>query len=290
MDAFKIIRGPIAYQGSKFKLVDQIKSLLGEYKVLHDVFGGSGVIALNALGQGKKVHYNEYDKNVFSIMEFIKTTSESDKLIKLLNTEIKRNKLGREAQDEDAYYRYRQRCNKNMTPDRLWVLSKHSFSSLIRFNAEGEFNLPFGFRTSNPSNSRDAHITEIWNRLQNIKLHNLCYLQYVKKAIKKIDKNHVFYFDPPYSASGDNVYEGNWNKDNDLKLFSMLDYLDGLGIRWILSNCVQHRGHKNKELAKWMKQYKVIYPEFRTKGEAYTLNRAVDNKLNNTVEVIVKNY
>jgi site-specific DNA-adenine methylase len=132
---------------------------------------------------------------------------------------------------------------------------------------------------------------EVWNRLQNISLHNLSYLQYVKKALKKADKKHIFYFDPPYSASGDNVYAGpSWGKEQDLKLFSLLDYLDSLGIRWILSNCVQHRGHKNKELAKWMKQYKVVYPQFRTKGEAYTLNRAVDNKLNNTVEVLVKNY
>lgn len=290
MDVFKIIRGPIAYQGSKFKLIDQIKGELGDYKVFHDVFGGSGVVALNAVSIGKKVHYNEYDSNVYGIMQYIKDTTDPKTLIKTLDSEIRKNKLGREAHNEDAYYRYRQRCNKGMTPERLWVLSKHSFSSLIRFNDDGDFNLPFGFRTSNPSRSRDQHLIEVWNRLQNISLHNLSYLKYVQKAIKKADKTHVFYFDPPYSASGDNVYAGSWNTDNDLKLFAMLDYLDSLGIRWILSNCVQHRQHKNKELAKWMKSYKVIYPQFRTKGEAYTLNRAVDNKLNETIEVLVKNF
>lgn len=290
MDAFKKIRGPIAYQGSKFKLVDQIKSVLGDYTTLHDVFGGSGVVALNTLGLDKKVHYNEYDENVYAILKYIQDAESPQQIIKFLNSEIRKNKLGREAHNEDAYYRYRERCNKGMTPERLWVLSKHSFSSLIRFNDDGDFNLPFGFRTSNPSSSRDQHIVELWNRLQRIKLHNMSYLQYVKKAHVKVDKGHVFYFDPPYTASGDNVYVGSWTAEDDQKLFAMLDYLNSRKIRWILSNCTKHRSHTNKPLVKWMKQYKVVYPEFDTKGEAYTLNRAADNKDNNTVEVLVKNF
>lgn len=282
----RIIRSPLAYQGSKFKLIHAIEEQSGKFIRFHDVFGGSGVVSLNMCLLGE-TYYNDWDPAAYSVLKHLKAAPNADKIISRLNKTIVKHGLSRI--NESNYYKFREHYNKNPNPFDLWVLSKHSFSSLMRFSRNG-FNLPFGRRGIEPSESRDKWIRDFWNRLQFVQLHNESYLQYVKRTYMDANKDDLFYFDPPYLASGANVYKGDWTIKDEKKLLSLLDFLDNRGIRWILSNVIQHREFTNKILKKWMKQYTVVYPNFRTKGEGYTLNRAATSGPNNTIEVLVKNF
>lgn len=289
MDSHLLVRSPLSYQGSKYKLLRALQQNCAPVKVLHDVFGGSGTVGLN-MPIAKTVHINELDPNVYGVLLHLKSRATWQEIVKQLDATIRKHKLGNTREYEDAYYRFRSKFNKSPNWFDLWVLSKHSFSSLIRFNKTSGFDLPFGFRSPQKSKSRDFWIQQFWTRLQSVKLHNKTYLQYVKHAIRKADRSHVFYFDPPYLASGANVYIGEWTEADDQKLRDLLDYMNKIGLRWVLSNVTKHRGHKNKPLAKWMKQYNYSYPAFTGKGELYSLNRAADTKDNGTVEVIIKNF
>lgn len=281
------VRSPLAYQGSKFKLLESLQKEAGDFRRLHDVFGGSGTVSLNLKGSGKTI-YNDWDPAAFSILTCLKEHKSPRTIITKLDKIIAKHGLHRKAEDE--YYAFRDWYNRNRHPFNLWVLSKHSFSSLMRFNDSGEFNLPFGFRGPEKSEQRDRWINDFWHRLQSVELHNLSYLQYVKKFHKRASEFDLFYFDPPYLASGDNVYKGNWTIEDEKRFLSMLDYLDNMGLRWMLSNVVKHRSFTNKILQRWMKQYRVVYPNFKTSGEGYILNRAATSGPNNTVEVLIKNY
>lgn len=282
-----LVRSPLAYQGSKFRLFNALRQQLGDFKVLHDVFGGSGTVAINAVPYGQ-VLYNDWDHNAYAVLSKLKAAPSSDRIISRLDNTIKKHKLDRSS--DSAYFRFRDYYNSNPDPFTLWVLSKHSFSSLMRFSGKTGFNLPFGKRSPAKSASRDFWIESFWARLQSIELHNLSYLSYVKKYYKSACVDTVFYFDPPYLASGANVYKGTWSEDDDIKLFSLLDYLDSRNIKWLMSNVVHHRHFTNTRLIKWMKNYNVHYPDFKNKGEGYILNRAATSGPNNTVEVMIKNF
>lgn len=283
----KLVRSPLAYQGSKFKLLGEIRKVCGKHRVFHDVFGGSGTVAMNM--SSKIVHYNELDPMVYGVLKHLKHAPSAKKIIALLDATIKKYRLS--AVNEDAYYEFRDKhYNKNPSMFLLWVLSKHAFSSLIRFNGKGGFNLPFGKRSPQRSVSRNQWIEDFWQRLQNLRMHNKGYLQYVKEAHVKATSKDIFYFDPPYLASGANVYKGHWTQADDDKLQALCDFLDSKGLRFVMSNVFQHRGHVNHNLMRWSKQYTVYFPKFRTTGEAYSLNRAYDTKPNETIEVLIKNF
>lgn len=282
------VRSLIAYQGNKWSLLRSLRENVGSFSHFHDVFGGSATVSINMVDLGKVI-YNDHDPNVYGIFKCLKSMS-VDEVIAQLDKTIKKHKLGR--RDDAAYTKFRSYYNRNRDPFLLWVLSKHSFSSLIRFNSDGDFNMPFGKRSPQKSEQRDYVIAAAHKRLRKVKLHNKPYLKYIQKAIEKADDNHVFYFDPPYLASGDNVYHGIWTEADDIKLMELLDYMDRKGLRWMLSNVTQHRQHKNRPLIKWLRsrKYTVINPQFNRAGEGYILNRATTSDANKTVEVLVKNY
>lgn len=282
------VRSLIAYQGNKWSLLRNLWEAVGSFSHFHDVFGGSATVALNMVGHGSKIHYNDHDTRIYEIFKVLQSM-EYDDIIKQLDKTISKHRLNR--QDNEAFLKFREHYNKKPDPFLLWVLSKHSFSSLIRFSDNG-FNMPFGKRSPTKSDRRDFAIQQAHTKLLKVKLHNLTYLKYVEKAIKKADDTHVFYFDPPYLASGDNVYEGDWTEENERKLLQLLDYMDDKGLRWMLSNVTHHREHKNKILIKWLRSrdYSVIKPNFNKVGEGYILNRATTSDANNTREVLVKNY
>lgn len=285
-----VIRSPLAYQGSKFKLLPELLEVFGRPKVFHDVFGGSAVVSLNMVDSAGSVHYNDHDENISRIIKRLAKDVPTVSRIKRLARHYKIDEL-----DRDGYYWFRNEiANKYKLPLMFFLLSKVSYCSLLRFNRKNECNIPYGNRGRSILSKQNMR--SLSRAIEKIRLihsvSTLSYLQYVKEWHKKADGNHLFYFDPPYFASGASVYKGDWTVEDDKKLFSLLDYMDGLGLRWVLSNVTHHKSHVNKQLIKWMKRYTVVYPTFGGKV-AYNLDRArVSGKRedNRTVEVIIKNF
>lgn len=282
------VRSPLAYQGSKWSLIPSLLAEFDNVRNLYDVFGGSATVSINAVGHAKRVFYNDHDERVVELLCTLSAMGPK-KVISRLDAVINKHGLGRTKAHRSAYFAFRAYYNKRPNPFLLWVLSKHSFSSLIRFSSKG-FNLPFGKRSPGKSVQRDRELFESITRLQSVTMSSSSYLQFVKRHYKRAKSSDLFYFDPPYLASGDNVYKGTWTEKDDLKLMQLLDFLDSLGLRWMLSNVTEHRGRINKPLKKWMKKYNVKYPTFNRSGEGYILNRATTSDPNRTVEVLITNY
>lgn len=294
----KVVRSVLAYQGSKYRLIPALKYFIPQCDVFHDVFGGSGTVAINMLDIAKIVRYNELDPNVFGILRRLQSAPSPEHISQGLDYHIDKWKLSKSGKNaEKNYYRFQSFYNSEPGPFKLWVLSKHSFSSLMRFNSDGEFNMPWGKRSFARSKARDNKIADWWERFSKVRMSRTTYQKYLKRTAynKQYMENRfqVFYFDPPYLASGANVYGPKWTVEDEKELLKHLQRLLDSGTKFMLSNVLEHRGHKNNLLKKWIAKNKdklnVSYPDFSGKGEGYVLNRAADNKNNKTVEVIVTN-
>lgn len=255
-------------------------------RVFLDVFGGSGTVSANV--DYPLVRYNELDANVFNIIRLLRDT-DNDKLVREYNKIVTKFNIGKN--QSNNYYKYREHYNKNPTTLKLFVLSKHSFSSLMRFSSNG-FDMPFGKRGGTLTPRLKKTFKEFQDSIKDIKMSRLGAATFVRECLKRYDsKETIFYFDPPYLASGANVYSFKWTIEHEKELLKMLDYLNSLGHRFMLSNVIRHGKHRNDVLKKWMQKYNVAYPVFTGSGEGYVVNRASKKVwANNTVEVLITNY
>lgn len=254
-------------------------------KVFLDVFGGSATVSANV--DYPIVRYNELDSYMHDLVKLSRDT-DPDRLVRDFNKIVKKYNLSRI--NEDQYYKFRKAYNKNPCNTKLFVLAKHSFSSQIRFSKQG-FDMPFGKRGGILSNRLINTFKDFHDNIQSVRMSKLGAASFVKKCIDRYSpKDCIFYFDPPYLASGANVYRNKWTEDHEKEFLKLLDYLNKKGYRFMLSNVFKHKHHTNKLLKKWSKQYNVYYPKFAGKGEGYVINRAAVQGANNTVEVLITNY
>ncbi|HBN82126.1 MAG TPA: DNA adenine methylase, partial [Ruminococcaceae bacterium] len=71
------------------------------------------------------------------------------------------------------------------------------------------------------------------------------------------------YCDPPYLITTGSYNDGNrgfqnWKEAEELALYEFLDRLDRAGVRFALSNVLEHKGKVNKPLIAWSRKYDVI--------------------------------
>ncbi len=100
---------------------------------------------------------------------------------------------------------------------------------------------------------------------------------------KKLGKNALVYIHPPYLISA-SEYNKLWGHEREAELYELLDELDTKGVRFGLSNMLEHKGKKNNILEKWSSKYNV-HP---VKSNYISFN---DNSIKQTSrEVYVTNY
>lgn len=90
------------------------------------------------------------------------------------------------------------------------------------------------------------------------------------------------YADPPYLISS-KTYE--WSIDKEMRLLEILDWLDGRGVKFALSNILKHKKGINDVLVKWSRKYQT----HRLQRNYSRLSRG-NMKDTNTTEVLVTNY
>lgn len=105
----------------------------------------------------------------------------------------------------------------------------------------------------------------------------------------KLDKDDFVYADPPYLITTGSYNDGNrgfvnWTEKQDVELRTILDNLNAAGIKFALSNVLEHKGEINHPLIEWSKKYQVHH-----------LNYSYSNASHNTThqgsdEVLITNY
>lgn len=275
------VKSPLHYMGNKYKLLEYLVPIFPkQIDTFYDLFGGSGVVSGN-ITNANKVIYNELNENIYNIVKLFKEYDYVE-IISKVKEYVNKYELGtssidvRKAKDESqverfekAFLKLREDYNKSEDRDifMLYTLTFYSFSNLIRFNSDSEFNMPVGNQYFNRSNEID--IKKWCNAISKI---NIEYLNRDAFDIFKettFTKDDFVYVDCPYTNT-EAVYNeqrafGGWGIEDDLKLFEELDKLTKQGIKWGLSNTFESRGILNEHLIEWASKnnYTVVHLDLK---------------------------
>ncbi len=292
------MKSPIFYMGNKFRLLDQIKELLpNKINTFFDIFGGSGVMAINMKNRAEKVHYNEINKwirNLFLFYYEVDTKTIIDKTIELANKwklpinlhmdseelksiENKKNKENWSSMIEEFYNDEKKRKNTFIHH----FIKQFSFCHQLDFNDDGFKKEHFGSSTVNPK----LLIQKIENlkSVKNLTTTNKSFTDFIGL---NFDKNDFIYLDPPYYNTNAR-YSDTWNFELEIKLLSWLDELSKQGIKWALSNVFTHKGSENTHLKKWVDKNKYFVKKPKI---SYNMNGRSKEESNTTIEVLILNY
>lgn len=97
------------------------------------------------------------------------------------------------------------------------------------------------------------------------------------------------YCDPPYLITTGSYNDGkrgfkDWGIEEEKNLLAFLDNAHARGIRFALSNVLEHKGRKNSILCEWSRKYRVV-PIF----SSYS-NSSYNTVRGDSKEVLVLNY
>lgn len=275
MSQNNIIKSPLNYSGNKYKLLPQILPYIPQdIDVFVDLFGGSGTVGANIVCN--KLIYNEYDKNIYNIINML-ASNEPTKTIQEIKNKIKLFDLSKT--NKEHYSEYKKYYNQSPNTLDLYLLSCYSFSNIIRFNSLGFFNVPFGAREF--SSNMEKNIVIFFNQMKERKTQR--YNNDFEDI--KITPNSFVYLDPPYLNSGAVYNErGGWGIEDETRLRNYLDSLTNEGIKWALSNDL----NKNPTLLEWANigSYKIIDLNIDYSTSFYNA-KAVKGE---TREVLIINY
>lgn len=282
MVSMNYIKSPLNYTGGKFKLLPQIIPLFPkDIDNFIDLFGGGANVCINV--EAKKIYYNDSLTQVVDLLRYL-YIHDTSRIISQLDVVVNKYQLSKE--NEKGYYDLRNDYNKSITKSSIefYALICHSFNNQIRFNKKGEFNLPFGRRSSLNPKLKQKFIDFI-NHIKtlNVKFINL---DFRKFKVDGLNKNSFLYLDPPYliSCATYNEQDG-WNEKDEIDLLNLLDRVDSIGSKFALSNVLENKGQENKILKEWSKKYNIHHIKNNFKNSNH--QRVKDDI---TKEVLITNY
>jgi DNA adenine methylase len=269
-------RSPLFYVGDKYKLVGKIKKYFPkQINTFIEPFLGGGSVFLNV--EAKHYRLNDIDKNVIFLHEFlIKQAAREATLLRRIKTMVQKYNLSRSVFEDvvplslkkkwvKTYYAEFNRKGygllksdynkaKKKDPLHLYLLLIYGFNRMLRFNRQGEFNIPVGnvdFNNNVLKALRDYASTV---KGRDVKFSTKDFREFIED--QKPKKNDFVYVDPPYLITA-SEYNKLWSKKEDAELMDILDGLDKRGVKFALSNVTAYNGKKNEKLLVWAKDYNI---------------------------------
>lgn len=296
-----IRRSPFFYVGDKFKLVPQLKEHFpADIDRFIEPFCGGGSVFLNVDAESYLV--NDIDSYMISLHKMLFSYSNDvdgfwSKLNEIINSYgLSASFLGRTVPDEyktnfvktyyakfnkESYIKLRADFNDDKSDLlKLYVLLIYGFNRMLRFNGNGDFNLPVGNVDFNQNvvNALNSYFEYVFEK--DITFYNMDFEKFLAKVEPTTDD--FIYLDPPYLISF-SEYNKLWNTDTEHRLLNLIDELDKKNIRFAISNIIKHKNMYNELFNIWAKKYNVInitsnYISFH------------DNTQKGSYEVLVTNY
>lgn len=296
------VKSPLNYTGGKFKLLPQIiEKLPSDLDIFIDLFAGGFNVGANVLAN--TIIYNDIQEEVRRIIELLYITN-VDEIVNNVEDLISEYNLsdsqkngyefygcnsnsGLGTYNRDNYYKIRHDYNRLRNSKKkdyyLITLIIYSFNNQIRFNKNGEYNMPVGKRDFNNSIKKNLISFSTAIKRKKILFSNEDFI-YVD-----IPENAFVYCDPPYLLGNAAYNESDgWNLHFEEILLKYLVGLNARGIKFALSNVIEHKGKYNKTLHEWIEtnHFNKIYIKSNYKNSNYQLS----NKNGVTREVLVTNY
>lgn len=234
------IRPILKWPGGKFRLLDAILPQLPPGKRLVEPFVGSGAVFMNT-------EYPSYllcDLNA-DLVDFYRELMEKKRgFVEACRA------LFADANDPKIFYERRERFNA-LKPGReraalFLYFNRHGYNGLIRYNAKGEFNVPFG-RYAKPYFPE----REMLAFVEKVAAARVEFLTGdFRDTFRRVRKGDVVYCDPPYIPLSDTAnftgYAGNvFGPAEQAALAEKAEKAAAKGARVVVSN---HDSRESREL------------------------------------------
>ncbi len=252
----KTLIPPIKCQGIKSKLVGWISDAVvwdGKGKWI-EPFMGSGVVGFNVAP--KRAVFCDTNPHIILFYDAIKNGDIDAREVKsFLYSE------GGMLSEYGAayYYEVRKRFNKNHSPLDFLFLNRACFNGIIRFNSNGEFNVPFGHK---PQRFSKAYITKISNQVDWVvgitKLNDWTFMcRDFRETLQEAAPKDFVYCDPPYAGRHAD-YFNKWCVNDEWQL---RECLRSTGARFILSTWHSNQHRRNTGLQELWSDFNLVTRE-----------------------------
>ncbi|NSP43459.1 Dam family site-specific DNA-(adenine-N6)-methyltransferase [Enterococcus faecalis] len=221
----------LKYRGGKSKEIKYFKNLIPEYETYIEPFFGGGSVFFDQEPQNAIVNdinhslihfYNEIKSNypvVRGELDLLQIEYENNRKI-FTDRKVHSPKERVHDPNEDIYYKIRDMFN-NKTKSTLsfgtiyYYINKTAYSGMIRYNKNGEFNVPYGrYANFNTKLLTESH----HNLLLSTEILNGSY----EKTFEKAGNNDFIFLDPPYdtifSEYGNESFTGDFGEEEHRKL------------------------------------------------------------------------
>lgn len=272
-------RSPLFYMGDKYKLLPEISKYFPKnINRFIEPFTGGGSVYLNT--DANQYLLNDLDKEIVALHKFLINSANNPeaffkKVTRITKTynlsrsfveDIVPKKLKKEFVktyyakfNKPGYLRLRDNFNKTKNDyAMLYVLLIYGFNRILRFNNEGNFNLPVGNVDFNKNTASALNNYFETVKKKKIKFHTKDFSIFLNEI--KFKKDDFVYLDPPYLITF-GEYNKFWSEEREEELLNYLDLLSKKKVNWALSNVTEYtkKGEKleNKILKNWMKKYTV---------------------------------
>jgi DNA adenine methylase len=271
-----IKRSPLFYVGDKYKLLPQLlKVFPANINNFYEPFIGGGSVFLNI--KARKYKLNDVDENLINIHRMLMSFSSNkedffSKVSSLINKynlsrsyiedvvplalkkEFKKTYFARF--NRSGYQNLRSHLNKSDVKDPLilYVLLIYGFNRMLRFNSQGDFNIPVGNVDFNKNvYAALVNYFDVVSK-KNINFSNNDFVKFINEI--KFVANDFVYVDPPYLITA-TEYNKIWDNSKEEALLNMLTKLNNKNVKFALSNVIEYQGRKNSLLHKWMSSFNV---------------------------------
>ena len=296
---------PLNYIGGKARILDQLLPMFPEHiNTFVDLFCGGCNVGINT--KANNYVYNDSNRELIGLLKMFLRLNTST-ILKRMDEIVEHYGFSKTKDHNFAYYggnpmkgvsRYnkdpflRLRQDYNNSPRNnqhyvmLYALVVFGFNNQMRFNDKGEYNLPVGKRDFNEVIRRKLEVFVDKLKAQQPVIQNKDFRRF---DINQSDNQSIVYLDPPYLISTATYNEGGgWTEKDELDLLDFMDNLNARGIRFALSNMLEHKGRKNQLLIDWIGQRDLQVVDIIM--DYSNSNYHVEGKTSGTVEVLVKNY
>ena len=270
---------PLNYIGGKADMVSFLKeNAPKKIDRIIDIFGGGFNVGINF--EADQIIYNDCNFKVKELLEMLRNTETLD-LYKYIASMIKKYKL--EKGEKEPYLKIRELYNNQpkdkRDPRLLYLLILFGYQQQIRFNSSYDYNNPVGQAGFN-----DKILEKLISYCRNLKEKNVVFISKDFDDLwEHINQATFIYLDPPYLITLGSYNDGKrgfngWTEKDEIKLLDFLTKINKMGVKFMLSNVLEHKDKKNDLLIKWIKENKFKVIEYTEKARK------------NRKEVIIVNY
>jgi len=296
---------PLNYIGGKARILDQLLPVFPEQiNTFVDLFCGGCNVGINTKAENHI--YNDNNRELIGLLKmFLRLNTNTilrrmDEIVEHYGFSITKDHnfayyggnpmKGVSRYNKEPFLRLRQDYNNSPHNNQhyimLYALVVFGFNNQMRFNDRGEYNLPVGKRDFNDVIRRKLQVFVDKLKAQRPIIQNKDFRRF---NIDQLDSQSLVYLDPPYLISTATYNEGGgWTEKDEQDLLHFMDELNAHGIRFVLSNMLEHKGRKNNLLIDWINQRDMQV--VRINMDYSNSNYQVEGKDSGTVEILVKNY